>query len=216
MQKNVEKAPLVVEHAGFPYVVYESEREPGEKLPLIVFLHGAGERGEDFQLIKVHGIPKIFDKENVPYRCVAVSPQCPIGSYWATETAALKIFIDEMIQKYDIDEDRVILTGISMGGYGTWFMAERYPEMFAAIAPVCGGGMPWSAGVLTMPVWAFHGDLDTVVPTFESIAMHEKLKTFNQNAQLTILHNVGHNAWEYAYGDDLIQWMLAQNRKNNP
>ena len=99
-----------------------------------------------------------------------------------------------------------------MGGYGTWFLAMAAPELFAAIAPCCGGGMPWNAEVLTMPVWAFHGALDDVVPLTETVDMVKAIQRAGGNARLTVFGDCGHDAWTYAYDETLLQWLLAQKR----
>jgi len=207
--KNVDINEKV--NVNFKYLLYKPKSESKEKLPLIVFLHGAGERGDDLQKVKIHGIPKIFDT-HMNYNCIAVSPQCPQNTFWVAELKNLKIFIDYIIKEYNIDETRIYLTGLSMGGYGTWYMAMAYPNMFAAIAPVCGGGMPWNANVLKMPVWAFHGEADTVVPVLESINMVNKINEDKCTARLTVFPNVGHNAWDYAYNDELILWLLGNHK----
>lgn len=196
---------------NYKYLLYQPKKEYNEKLPLIVFLHGAGERGEDLSVLKAHSIPKIFDG-NVEYPCIVVSPQCSSDSFWTAQIPQLKIFIDKIVEKYNIDENRIHLTGVSMGGFGTWHMAMAYPDIFASIVPICGGGMPWNAGVLNMPVRVYHGEVDSVVDVRESIEMYESLKKTNSNATLTVFTGVDHNAWDYAYNDELIHWMLEQKK----
>lgn len=196
----------LVNDQDFNYVLYKPETKPGEELPLIIFLHGAGERGTDLELVKVNGLPKIFDGD-VDYPCICISPQCPENTFWAAEVQKLKQFIDRMKEQYQAKY--VCLTGISMGGFGTWFLAMAYPEMFKCIAPVCGGGMSWNAYVLNMPVWAFHGELDTVVPPFYTKDMMEKLAEHNPNTRMTIYPDYEHNSWEPAYNDELIQWLIS-------
>lgn len=150
--------------AGFAYAVRMPERMHAG-LPMIIQLHGAGERGggEDLEKAEIHGLANILT-ETREEDCVLIEPRCPEGSFWVAMLPELKRFVCRMIEAYACDPDRVTLTGLSMGGYGTWFLAMAAPELFAAIAPCCGGGMPWNAEVLTMPVWAFHGALDDVVP----------------------------------------------------
>jgi predicted peptidase len=121
--------------------------------------------------------------------------------------------IASMIETYNADVDRVSLTGISMGGFGTWFTALAAPEKFSCIAPVCGGGMPWAASTLKMPIRAFHGDKDTVVSPSQSIDMIDQAQKTNPDALLTLYHNVGHNSWDYAYTDGLIAWLISNSRK---
>ena len=195
----------------YKYLLYQPEKMYKEKIPLIVFLHGAGERGDNLSALKAHSIPQFFDK-NVDYQCIVVSPQCPADSFWTAQIPQLKMFIDEIVKIYPADENRIHLTGVSMGGFGTWHLAMAYPDMFASIVPICGGGMPWNSGVLNMPVRIFHGEEDTVVDVRESIAMYESLKKANKDVKLTVFPGVDHNAWDYAYNDELISWILKQKK----
>ena len=206
---------MLIQDTPFSYHLYCHPDWQKEKLPLIVFLHGAGERGdtpEELPLVRTHGIPKLLD-DGCGVRCVAISPQCPKGGYWATKTESLLAFVDRMIETYNVDVDRVSLTGVSMGGFGTWFAALAAPDKFSCIAPVCGGGMPWAAPTLKMPVRAFHGDKDTVVSPSQSIEMIDRLQQTNPDALLTLYHNVGHNSWDYAYNEGLISWLISNKRK---
>ena len=197
---------------AFPFVKYTCD-EKVEKLPLIIQLHGAGERGngeEDLYKVDVNGFSKYLqDKE---YNCIVVMPQCPENSFWAAHVESILKFIEQLKKEYTIDEDRVCLTGLSMGGYGTWFTAMERPDLFAAIAPVCGGGMAWNAGVLKMPIWAFHGVEDNVVSVTQSDEMVSKLKEFGSNVIYSRICGVGHNVWENAYTKDLFEWLLNQRR----
>jgi len=187
---------------------------PQQKWPLILFLHGAGERGDDIELVKVHGIPKIVEqKEDFPF--IAVSPQCPKFSWWTAEIEALNALLDEILETYAVDENRVYLTGLSMGGYGTWHLAMMYPERFAAIAPICGGGDPERASVLkNVPAWVFHGGKDTVVSPEESEKMVDALKTLSGDVQFTLYPEVGHDSWTETYDNpELYEWFLKHKRR---
>ncbi len=118
-----------------------------KKWPMILFLHGAGERGEDLRLVEKHALPAILKmRKNFPF--VVVSPQCPEDSWWDKQHEVLVNLLDEIVGRYDVDESRTYLTGLSMGGYGSWSFGSEYPERFAAIAPICGGGNPDAAGSL--------------------------------------------------------------------
>lgn len=189
---------------------------PEERLPLIVFLHGAGERGSDLDVIRVHGIPKLFtaDPDYHGLRVITLSPQCPADDVWNTHVHALHALIEQTIAQYHADPDRVTITGMSMGGFGTWEMACRYPELFAAAAPVCGGGMVWRAGALRhMPIRAFHGDCDSVVLPEYSLEMVRAVNAAGGHAELTLYPGVGHNSWENVYDrGDVIEWLAAQKR----
>ena len=196
------------------YLLYLPEMIAGEKLPLIVALHGAGERGDDFDKLTVHGMPKYIEGGmNIP--AVVIAPQCPENFIWNQITVELKELIDSTAQEFDIDTDRISVTGLSMGGYGTWEMGMAYPGFFAALAPICGGGVSWR--VYTMgktPVWAFHGDADDVVPAANSIEMCDRLKKCGGNVKLTLFHGVTHNSWEPAYEDTkLIEWLVGATKK---
>lgn len=192
----------------FSFVEYSPEN-PGEKLPLVIQLHGAGERGDDLSMVDVHGFSHMMDKN---FECRFIMPQCPLDTFWAARVESIIEFIDQLKDEFDFDEDRLYLTGLSMGGFGTWFTAMANPALFAAIAPVCGGGMPWNAGVLTMPVWAFHGNADDLVSVNHSDEMVEQMKLHGGDVKYTRLDGVGHNAWDYAYNEELLEWLLSHRR----
>ncbi len=196
----------------FPFVEYAPEQDSA-KLPLIIQLHGAGERGDGgacLDAVDVHGFTETIADKEIP--CRFIMPQCPNGSFWAAWVESLERFVRQLIEEYDADADRVYMTGLSMGGFGTWFTAMAHPTLFAAIAPVCGGGMAWNAGVLTMPVWAFHGAEDDVVSVAHSDMMVEGLRSCGANVTYTRLDGVKHNAWDYAYTEELLHWLLAQHK----
>lgn len=184
-----------------------------ESLPMIVFLHGAGERGDDLELVKVHGIPKYFcaDNDYRGLRVITLSPQCPADRVWNHMPDQIMDLIEHVASDMNVDKKRITLTGISMGGYGTWEMACMYPDYFAAVAPICGGGMVWRAGALTkLPIRAFHGTDDFAVPYNASVEMVEAIKHLGGNATLTSYDNVGHDSWTSAYEkSDLIEWLAA-------
>ena len=139
-------------------------------------------------------------------------PQCPTDSFWAARVESIVKFIEQLIEEFNVDKDRVYLTGLSMGGYGTWFTAMARPDLFAAIAPVCGGGMAWNAGRLDMPIWAFHGADDKTVSVNQSDEMVEKLKSLECDVKYTRIDGVGHNSWIYAYNKELMDWLLSKKR----
>jgi predicted peptidase len=138
-----------------------------------------------------------------------VTPQCPVNSFWAARVESIIAFIDQLVETFHVDPRRIYLTGLSMGGYGTWFTATARPDLFAAIAPVCGGGMAWAASVLKMPVWAFHGACDTVVSPMQSDEMVAALKAAGADVTYSRVEGVGHGVWENAYNEELIEWFLA-------
>ncbi len=188
--------------------------------PLIVFLHGAGERGTNLARVAVHGPPKIAAaRPDFPF--VVISPQCADGDFW--QVPALEALLDDALRRYAVDPRRVYLTGLSMGGSGTWAWATAHPERFAAIVPICGGGDPvplMVAGgarkeaLARLPVWAFHGARDTVVPLAWSERMIEALRRLGNQPKFTVYPEAGHDSWTAAYHDPaLFEWLDGQWRK---
>ena len=196
------------------YLLDTSCIQEGEKPALTVFLHGAGERGEDFEKLYVHGPAKYVRRGDLNPKAVLLCPQCPDGFVWNLLTFELKELIDSVVSEYGIDEDRISITGISMGGFGTWEMGMSFPGFFSALAPVCGGGISWRAGLIgKTPVYAIHGDADDVVPPRNSIEMCEKLVAAGGNVELVLLHGVGHNSWEFAYERaGVLDWLVSKSR----
>lgn len=196
----------------FPFVEYSSKKYT-EKLPLVIQLHGAGERGSgksDLSRVDTHGFSKLV--ASTDYECLFIMPQCPSDTFWAARVESILKFIEQITDSYNVDKNRIYLTGLSMGGYGTWFTAMAKPDIFAAIAPVCGGGMPWNAHVLKMPIWTFHGSEDNIVSKIQTDQMVEALKKTDADVTYTILEGVGHNAWDYAYNENLISWLLSKKK----
>lgn len=195
---------------GFPFIAYIPDHI-SDHPALLLQLHGAGERSskpEDLDLVLFHGFSKVVTDENLK-DCILVMPQCPAESFWVAKIETLGAFIDRIISAYSIDRSRVYMCGLSMGGYGTWYTAMAYPDLFTAIAPCCGGGMAWNAGVLTMPVWAFHGAEDAVVSPYQTKEMAQALKDCNPNARCTIYDGVGHDSWSRAFSEELLNWFFS-------
>lgn len=185
-----------------------SDLENTDGAPLLVFLHGAGERGNDLELLYRQAIPR-YMREGLTLPCITVCPQCPTGKIWNDLVLWLKDFLEYYINTHRIDRSKVSITGISMGGYGTWEMAMCYPELFRKIAPVCGGGTPWRAGLIEAKIWAFHGDADESVPPESSYQMVDAAVRNGKDAQLTVFHSVGHNSWDSAYqSTKVLEWLL--------
>ena len=224
--------------ASYRYQVYvPADWSKKKKWPVILFLHGAGERGGDGLIQTEVGIGTAIRRhvERVP--AIVVFPQCLKDRWWPEsemQAQALKA-LDEAIKEFNGDAARVYLTGISMGGYGTWAIAANNPSRFAALAPVCGGvrtpprvaipsgtpaaeaaGDPYKAvaqKVGSTPVWVFHGGADTVVPVEESRKMVEALKASGGNVRYNEYEGVGHNSWDKAYGEpEFFTWLLSQKR----
>lgn len=202
---------------NMPYWLYTPEK-PGKNKPLVVFLHGAGERGNDGQAVFHISLPKWLKEGKWTPDAYVLCPQCKERFDWNSQVERLKALIDAEVEALQIDRTRISITGLSMGGYGTWAMGLHYPEFFSAMAPVCGGGLSWRCPALAearMPIRAFHGDADPMVPVRNSIEMVERVNAAGGNAELTIYPGVVHNSWDKTYGEtDVLDWLLAQKREN--
>lgn len=199
------------------YLPKEYDANGVRRFPLIVFLHGAGERGSDLQLVTKHGPPMLVkDRPDFPF--VVVSPQCPAGQTWDIDV--LNGLLDEVLAKHAIDARKVFLTGLSMGGYGAWKWAIASPQRFAAVAPICGGGDPLGVrlaggdqlqALKRLPIWAFHGAKDNVVKLSESERMVDAFKQIGDDARLTVYPEAGHDSWSETYlNQELYDWFLKQ------
>lgn len=216
----------------YRYQVYVPSDWTGSKRwPVVLFLHGAGERGDDGLLQTQVGLATAVRLDSRRFPAVVVMPQCRRNSWWtepAMEAQALKA-LEKSLKEFKGDPDRVYLTGLSMGGYGTWGLASKYPGRFAALAPICGGVRaprrgtetpqeadpysPVAASVGKTPVWIFHGGADKTVPVTESRNMNEALKAAGGNVKYTEYEGVGHNSWDKAYMEpEFMPWLLAQRR----
>lgn len=200
-----------IEAAGYPYQLFLPKgylADTDTQYPLLVFLHGSGERGDDVAKVKVHGPPKIADR-NPAFPFVTVSPLLGADQDW--DIAKLDRLVDYIAAAYRIDPARIYLTGLSRGGHASWRWAIAEPKRFAAVAPVAGRGNPGEAcRLMDLPVWAFHGDRDDVVTPEGSFAMARAIRACGgRKARLTIYPDLGHNAWDPAYDDPaLYAWLL--------
>jgi len=207
-QHSNEKFILEQEYLKYLPDNYNDDLE--KKWPLMIFLHGTGERGSDLEKIKVHGPPMLVENgKKFPF--IILSPQAKRG--W-DENLLYQMITDFIDKNKRVDVDRIYLTGLSMGGYGTWKLAQKHPEMFAAIVPICGGGNPEDIWKLRhMPVWCFHGKLDEVVPISASETMVDALKEFNPHVKFTVYPETYHDSWIKAYNDpELYDWLLKQKK----
>lgn len=208
---------------GYPYQLFipraaagipDAARDEDEQArwPLLIFLHGSGERGADIARVKAHGPPKIADRDpDFPF--ILVSPLLPAEEDW--DIAKLDAIVDDITARLPIDPERIYLTGLSRGGHATWRWGALEPDRFAALAPVAGRGDPATACALTdIPVWALHGDRDDVVVPEGSFAMARAIRACGGlRSRLTIYPDLGHNAWDPAYDSPaLYLWLLQQRR----
>ncbi|MEE0946003.1 MAG: prolyl oligopeptidase family serine peptidase [Acutalibacteraceae bacterium] len=194
------------------YAVY-TPMEKGD-YPLLVYLHGAGERGLNISHLTRHGIPKLLS-EGKEFPAVIVTPQCPADRVWDNMVVQVKAIIDIVVSEYEIKKDRICITGSSMGGFGTWMMGLTYPDFFSAIGPVAGGGMSWRTTKLkNTPVFAVHGDKDSCVPYIYSQLMVDGVNRNGGKAVLKAAEGCEHNdGIDYAYrSTELVEWLLSQRR----
>lgn len=209
-QKFEETVPL-------NYLLYLPENyDPNRKegYPTILFLHGAGERGDNVNVLTMWGPPKIAKEEGLPF--IVISPQCPKGHWWTSMMYPLKSLLDYSIKTYNIDTSRIYLTGLSMGGYGTFAFSLLYPGYFAAVAPMCGGGTPSMVNFCKNypPIWVFHGDADKIVPISSSKIMVNKMKDAGYDVKFTIYKGGDHYMFQKAYREEgLFDWFLAHKKK---
>ena len=200
------------------YVVYvPRDYTADRKWPVILFLHGAGERGDDGLKQADVGIGRAVRFHSERYPAVVVMPQCATGDRWSGRMAEMALkTLDRTMEEYSIDPDRQYLTGLSMGGYGSWLIASQHPTRFAAVVPICGGGNPaeMASKLTAIPIWNFHGDDDRAVPVTRSREMVEAIKAAGgTKIRYTEYPNVGHNSWDAAYATkEMTDWLFAQKR----
>lgn len=200
--------------AGYRYYIYLPEGYASEpnKWPLILFLHGMGERGDNLDSIRRNGpLRHIEDGASLPF--IVLAPQCPADSWW--DVGSLLALLEYAEGLWRIDNDRVYLTGLSMGGAGTWALANFCPERFAAIAPVCAFFTPGDPQRFhSLPIWCFHGAMDDFVPVSDSVRMVGSIRRCGGTARFTVYPDIAHNCWREVYSSpDLYEWFLANKRQ---
>ncbi len=202
---------------GLPYLLYlpqAYETDSLKRWPLLLCLHGKGERGTDLMAVRRNGVARYIENgHDIPF--VTVVPQCPEDTEWDPEV--LVALVHDMVERYRVDDNRLYLTGLSMGGWGVWKTATAYPNLFAAIAPVCGRVDKYVGEKVCrlkeIPVWVFHGAKDNVVPFADSEFMVNELKKCNGNVRFTVYPDAGHDSWTETYNNpDLYAWFLQQVR----
>ncbi len=203
------KASIPVEMGYLLYLPKDVDSRPA--WPLILFLHGSGERGDDLELVKKHGPPKLIS-EGKEFPFIIVSPQCPKDRSW--EPLELTALLDDVCRNNKVDVDQIYVTGLSMGGFGTWELAGFTPQRFAAIAPICGGGEPyWARRFAHLPTWAFHGAKDQGVKLERSQEMIDAMKEKGGAPKFTIYPDAEHDSWTETYDNpEFYAWLLEQKR----
>jgi len=215
-QRKIKSDIIEINNLSLDYLFYLPEdykNDKDKKWPTILFLHGMGERGDDLELVKIHGIPKIVNSKK-DFQFIAISPQCPIDFVWRDEEMliALESLLLKIIKNFRVDKSRLYVTGLSMGGRGTWAIAAYRPDLFAAAAPICGGGDPTTASRLTkLPFWVFQGALDEVHFPKESEIMIKSLKNKGGEVRYTLYPELHHDSWTITYDNsELYKWFLSK------
>lgn len=215
-QRKIKSDIIEKNNISLDYLFYLPEdykNDKDKKWPTILFLHGMGERGDDLELVKIHGIPKIVNSKK-DFQFIAISPQCPIDFVWRDEEMliALESLLLKIIKNFRVDKSRLYVTGLSMGGRGTWAIAAYRPDLFAAAAPICGGGDPLTASRLTkLPFWVFQGALDEVHFPKESEIMIKSLKNKGGEVRYTLYPELHHDSWTITYDNsELYKWFLSK------
>ena len=218
--KQVEQTWESPRDQKIPYLFYLPkglDKKDAKKWPLILFLHGRGESRGPLSIVAKWGPPRMAE-EGVDLKYIVVSPQCPASTRWTADDQQRGVIdlLDHVIANYPVDATRIYLTGLSMGGYGSWKLAASHPKRFAAAAPICGGGDPSNAKkLLDLPLWVFHGDADKVVPYRNSVAMVEAIKKAGgKKIKFTTYKDVGHNSWSATYANpELFKWFDKHRRE---
>lgn len=198
-------------YKNIQYVVRKPLHMEAKKYPILIFMAGAGSRGTDLSFVRNN--PFFTETNRFFVDAITYAPQCYEDTWFDMYEQILE-FIDDIRQKPYVDQDRVYLMGASMGGYAVWQLAMSQPDWFAAIVPICGGGMYWNASRLkNVSIWAFHGSEDTCVFCEESKKMTDAVKENGGRAKLTVLEGVGHDAWNHVYcNQEVFAWLMEQKR----
>lgn len=217
-QHQVVKSQQDGQRHPLRYLFYSPVAEGAEgetSYPMVLFLHGGGEGGDDIDSVKKHGLPKRIESgRQFPF--FVVSPQNPSQSQFWDDQQLIRL-VDEVVAKYSIDTSRIYLTGLSRGAYGAWRLAIQNPNRFAALVPISGGGpLPYVKKLASVPTWVFHGERDTVIPVEESLRMVNALRQAGGNVKLTIYPDARHDAWTRTYdNEELYDWLLKQRRTDS-
>lgn len=200
----------------------QAAQDPDRQWPAILFLHGLGESGDDLDLVLEEGLPP-YVSAHPQFPFVVIAPQCPRNTWWPELQDEMSRLIEACIDRYPIDTKRFYLTGLSMGGYGAWYYGVTWPRRFAAVVPICGGGT-WFHGfpervqaLKDVPVWAFHGALDDVVPLSASAQLVAQLREHDGNVKFTVYPYATHDSWTATYNNpQLYEWLLSHELQESP
>ncbi len=207
----------IKEKTNYDYLIYLPSNysiEPKE-YPLVIYLHGGSQKGNDLNKLKTYGLPYLVDK-GMNFDFIIASPQCPDNKYWSTDNWFDSLFIN-IKSKYRIDTSRIYLTGISMGGYGVFITAMDFPDKFAALLPLCGGCNDSDTNRICnlkdIPIWAFHGTADDKIPIKETERIVDALEKCGSNVKFTQIENEGHYIqYLYETNPEIYNWMLQQRK----
>lgn len=234
-REKFEKHIFETDSINMPYrMLQPSSLEYGIKYPLVLYFHGIGVRGDDNEKTLINGVWHLAkDEMQQQFPAFVLVPQCPSNLKWSNYKSPNTPYIFEeeislalktayeilklIIETKPIDTNRIYITGMSMGGYATWEMLSRFPNLFSAGVPVCGGGdLNYVSKLKEIPIWAFHGELDKIVPPVRSIEMVESINSIGGNAKISILNNLGHDIWKQVYEmQEMYIWLFSQNKNNS-
>lgn len=212
-----ERHSLPINGCEHPWLLWVPDDKPqGHAWPLVVFLHGKGERGDDGVAPALVGLGpalRVFPRR---FPCLVLAPQCPADRRWADDLPLIDAVLDAALQRWSVDPLRMYLTGISMGGFGTWIYGGRRASRFAALLPVCGGGnLADVQQLVQLPIWAFHGARDPVIDVDRSRTMVSAVRAAGGQVRYTEYPEAGHDCWDRVYADPtVIEWLLAQRRSD--
>ena len=217
---QVEQSLKLASGKSIPYLLYLPKnfgKNTTQKWPVILFLHGRGESRGPLSIVAKWGPPRMAARgDDLPY--IIISPQCPNEQRWTSpeQVTGVLDLLAHISKNFAVDKQRIYLTGLSMGGYGSWNLAAKHGELFAAVAPICGAGNPDDAGTLkAIPIWAFHGTEDRAVPYKHSVEMVKAIqKAGGTKIRFTTLQHIGHNSWSAAYATpELFDWFNKYQRR---
>ena len=215
---NFAMAKTQLKKVKYNYLLHlpqDYNKDPNKKWPIIFYLHGRHASGKHLENLERYGLPYYLSKgKKIDF--IVVSPQCPWNKNWSSDDWFNPVY-DEVAAKLRVDDNRVYLIGMSMGGFGTWALADRMPDRFAAISPMCGGAdVKWADQLSKIPIWVFHGTADKQIPFSRSEVMVKALKKLNANVKFSRLKNQGHDISKQFDNDELYQWLMQYSLNKMP